>query len=211
MALLFEDKVSKEFADKVRYVALKLGIDPNWLMMVMKSESEINHKAVNKWCLEQGGSADSCAVGLIQFMPATAAGLGTSTRALYNMSALQQLDYVYKYYKPYKDNIKSFYDLYLMTFYPAAIGKPNSFKIGSERSQSYARQVSVQNKIIDMDGDGYVTVADFKKFIKKKNEDYLSFGIRTRFFLRKYWWIPVAALAVGTGGFIYYLYKKDKL
>jgi hypothetical protein len=53
---------------------------------------------------ETGGSfspavpnkAGSGAVGLIQFMPSTAKGLGTSTEALKKMSAVQQLDFVKK-------------------------------------------------------------------------------------------------------------------
>lgn len=45
--------------------------------------------------------ATSGATGLIQFMPATAQGMGTTTAALAAMSAVQQLDYVQRYFKPY--------------------------------------------------------------------------------------------------------------
>lgn len=44
----------------------------------------------------------SGAIGLIQFMPSTAKGLGTSTSALKQMTAVDQLAYVEKYFAPYK-------------------------------------------------------------------------------------------------------------
>jgi len=46
----------------------------------------------------------SGATGLIQFMEPTANKLGTTTKALAEMSTVKQLNYVYFHYKPYAGN-----------------------------------------------------------------------------------------------------------
>ena len=46
----FENKVTtnkEAFLQKVKLIAVKLGIDPNWLMFVMNSESGLNPAAYN--------------------------------------------------------------------------------------------------------------------------------------------------------------------
>lgn len=209
--LLFINKVSdnrEAFAAKVADVAARLGIEPDWLMAVMNSESALDSKAVNKQgassagygfkdgkkvILKQVGTPDSTdaftrsqyrATGLIQFMPATAAGLGTTTQAIYKMTNVQQLDYVYKYFVPYKGKLKNYADLYLATFYPRAleynnhVGKEkDNYVIGMERGEDFARLIAKQNPF-DMDGDGLLTINDFKTFINKKlpNEALARFG-----------------------------------
>ena len=80
--------LSDQFYAKVVAIANRINCSPDALMALMNAESGLNPKAVNS----NGG-----ATGLIQFMPDTAASLGTSTPALKMMSAEQQLDYVEKY------------------------------------------------------------------------------------------------------------------
>lgn len=138
--LWYIDKVPQNlrstFAEKVKQISSWLSIEPNWLMMVMYLESGISPSIKN----QTGG-----ATGLIQFMPNTAIGLGTSTEALSKMNHVDQLDYVYKYFYPYRNKIKSGYDLYMVTFYPYALNKADDYIIGSERGESYARLVATQN------------------------------------------------------------------
>jgi len=191
MSLLFENKVSinrGDFLSKVKDLAAKLGIVPDWLMIVMNSESNFDAQAVNKQpasipgkdengqLVKPKGVPDSSneyeraryrATGLIQFMPATAKGLKTSTQALYKMTNVQQLDYVYQYFLPYKGKIKSFEDLYIITFYPHADGK---FGGTLEKADSWTFPSAVYqfNKALDIDGDGKISIADFKKFAAKK-------------------------------------------
>ncbi len=78
----------KEFLDKVKAIAKRVNCDYRDLLAIMNSESGISTTAVNR----NGG-----ATGLIQFMPKTAQGLGTTTEALRRMTPVQQLDYVEKY------------------------------------------------------------------------------------------------------------------
>lgn len=137
--LIYENNVKdnkEQFIAKVKEISQKLRINPNWLMFVMYKESGLNPKAVNP----AGG-----ATGLIQFMPSTATGLGTSTAALYQMSNVMQLDYVYKYFSRGVGKFNSVYDLYLYTFYPMAMGKSESYILGSEKSNEYARRLKQVN------------------------------------------------------------------
>src|SRR5215203_1006885 len=51
--------------------------------------------------------AGSGATGLIQFMPSTAKALGTTVAKLAAMSPVEQLNYVWKYFKGYKGKLKT--------------------------------------------------------------------------------------------------------
>ena len=141
-----------------------LGINPNWLMMVMYSESRLNAQAVNT---QPGDIADPAkrsanrATGLIQFMPYTARNLGTTTTALYNMSNLEQLDYVYRYFKPWTGRIKSYFDLYFVTFFPDAIGKPDDYVLQSTKQS--AAIIAKHNPYFDVNKDGKLTVGEIKR------------------------------------------------
>lgn len=121
MALLLINSVLSNrdaFAAKVTAIAKELGTNPDYLMGAMNIESGINPAAVNP---------TTNATGLIQFMPSTAISLGTSVNALRNMSNVDQLDYVRKYFLPYKGKLKTFSDVYCTVFYPAAVGKPSTY------------------------------------------------------------------------------------
>ncbi|MFH0895406.1 MAG: transglycosylase SLT domain-containing protein [Bacteroidota bacterium] len=157
-----ENKVA--FVDKVKLICQKLQINPNWLMVVMFHESGLNAQAVNK---QKGDSADpytraaSRATGLIQFMPSTARGMGTTTQALYKMTSLQQLDYVYAYFRPFSGKLKSYYDLYMVAFAPIAIGRPDDFVIQTKRLSASA--IARSNPALDLNKDFKITVGEAKK------------------------------------------------
>jgi hypothetical protein len=158
--MLFEEYVKENrsyFLDKVEEISRKLMIAPEWLMAVMFKESKLNHKAVN---------STTGATGLIQFMPATAKGLGTSTTALKNMSNIEQLDYVYKYYRPYISKLNSYPDLYLATFFPVALGKSDSFIM--QTNSLSASTIARQNPGVDLNKDGQITVGEFKEYCYNK-------------------------------------------
>jgi hypothetical protein len=127
----------------------------------MNHESGLNPGAVNPY---------TNATGLIQFMPNTARNMGTSVEALKNMSAIDQLDYVERFYKPIAGKAKDIGDLYMFTFLPAAIGKPDNFVIGASGSTNKIFGINQnalykQNKTFDADKKGYYTVGDVKKRI----------------------------------------------
>lgn len=140
------------FEARVNQVSASLGVDPNFLMIVMYKESRLNHRAIN---------SQSGATGLIQFMPSTARSLGTTTASLAAMSNVQQLDYVEKYLRPYKSKMKRLIDLYLSVFYPVAVGKPETYIIARSGSINYT-----QNAGLDIDRNGQITVADVEKWLE---------------------------------------------
>ncbi|MEO6587880.1 MAG: peptidoglycan-binding protein [Pyrinomonadaceae bacterium] len=82
--------VTAEFTSRVEAMAGRLGTRPEYILAVMSFES--------------GGSFNPGirnsigATGLIQFLPSTARGLGTTTDALAQMSAVEQLRFVEKYF-----------------------------------------------------------------------------------------------------------------
>ena len=150
--MIFEEYIPnnrQEFIDKVDDIAAKLLIDPDWLMAVMYFESRLNPQAKNK---------NSTAVGLIQFVESTAQSLGTSTAALLKMNNLQQLDYVYKYFKRYEKDLRSFGDCYLAVFWPGALNQPDSYKIGGAK-------VANSNAIFDLDKNGQITKGEVLAYV----------------------------------------------
>ena len=153
MKLVFEELVKENkqaFLTKVKQVSDRLDINPNWLMLVMYMESNINHRAVNP----MGG-----ATGLIQFMPFVATGLGTTVHQLLNMSNVEQLDYVEKYFKRFTKYISGFTDLYLITFYPAALIEKRS------DTWNFPQIVYRFNKGLDKNGDQIINLGEFKRYV----------------------------------------------
>lgn len=149
MELIFADKIATnrtQFIEKLDYICDKLGIDPNWLMYVMWFESGLNPRAQN---------TISGATGLIQFMPATAAYLGTTTADLMQMSNVEQLDFVYEYLRPYRGDMESLVDVYLAVFFPAAIGKSSDYVF--QTSKLSASKIASQNPVFDLNRDGMLT------------------------------------------------------
>lgn len=94
----------------------------------------------------------SSATGLIQFMDATANQLGTTTAELRKMTAVEQLTYVEKYFKPYAHRIHSLEDMYMAILWPAAIGLPNNTVLWKSGTKWYNA-----NKGLDPKKRGFIT------------------------------------------------------
>ena len=148
-----------DFNGKLDKVAKELGVKKEALIAIMKHESGVNPKAVNPM---------SGATGLIQFMPDTARKLGTSTDELRKMDGVEQLDYVYKYFKmvgvrPGMD----LGDLYMAVFMPAHIGKPEDTVLGQSGASGFSGAVYRQNRGMDRNNDGVITIADVKTSVQR--------------------------------------------
>lgn len=167
--LIFQDKIKgadkEQFLKTVISVASRLGYNPNWLMLVMNSESAGTFSASIKNPL-------GTAVGLIQFLSSTAKWLGTTTEALVRMTRVQQLEYVFKYFDSWKKVGKTandYADLYLITFYPEAVGKPDNYVIGLAKGSAAAMKIHNSNPgIVDVNNDSMLSVGEFKSFIYKR-------------------------------------------
>ncbi|GAB2585707.1 transglycosylase SLT domain-containing protein [Spirosoma areae] len=150
------------FISKVRQVSARLGIDPNWLMIVMRVETAGTFSpAIRNY-------AGSGAVGLIQFTEIAIKGWGVTLDQLAKMSAVAQLDYVEKYLSPYASKIKDVYDLYLAVFAPAYLGRPDGQVLYSIHATTATgkRQYEL-NKVLDKNLDGSITIQEVKEAISR--------------------------------------------
>lgn len=146
--LVWGAKVSQAFRAKVRDIAKRQNIEANWLMSVMAFETGNSFLPYEK-------NPKSGATGLIQFIPSTAKSLGTTTTQLARMSAVEQLDWVEKYFSQYRGKIHNLGDTYMAVFAPSGIGKPDSFVLYSSPSAAYN-----QNAGLDKQRKGYITRGD---------------------------------------------------
>jgi hypothetical protein len=150
-------KVSSLFRRKVIAIAMDIGFDASWLMSYIAFETGETFSPSVK-------NPQSDATGLIQFLPSTAIGLGTTVEKLAAMTAEEQLDYVHDYFKPYKGRIQTFSDGYMAILRPTGIGKPEDFALISDpESKAY-----VQNKGLDLNKDGNITKAEAAAFPRAK-------------------------------------------
>lgn len=154
-----------EFTEAAEQVAANLNIPVNWMYAVMQNESNFDPSIPNQLYVQQGRGEDA-AVGLIQFMPATARGLGTSTEELAGMSRTEQLTYVERYLEQYADKIESPEDVYIATFYPRALGEDDSFVMGSEVDTSRVAAIARDNPPFDINEDGMITLGEVKQFYR---------------------------------------------
>jgi hypothetical protein len=117
--------IDQDFAASIESLGNDLGVDPMYLANTMYAESTLNPSEKNK--------AGSGAMGLIQFMPETAANLGTTTDELSRMTPVEQMEYVRRYFSA--DNLgagrlralrndPSQHNVNMAVFLPSRIGKP---------------------------------------------------------------------------------------
>lgn len=154
-----QHKITPSNLKKVIEVCKKLGINPDHLMMAMFKETAGTFSPSIK-------NPTSSASGLIQFMADTARDLGTTTAKLRAMTFNQQMDYVYRYFLPYKGKLKTFYDVYAAILLPIAIGKKDDWR--------FPNWVYKANKGIDVNKNGYITMAEWKKWALTGQKKYSS-------------------------------------
>lgn len=149
--LAWGQKVSPAFRAKLLDVCRSFGWTfdhASWLMSCMAFESGETFSPSIK------NAAGSGATGLIQFMPRTAIDLGTTVDELGRMSAVEQLDYVQRYFAPYARRINSLSDMYMAILLPSYVGK-------ADDSVLFSGGVAYrQNSGLDANRDGRITKAE---------------------------------------------------
>ncbi|MCD7880017.1 MAG: hypothetical protein LUG16_08820 [Candidatus Gastranaerophilales bacterium] len=148
------------FCARLEELCTNVGCSPEDLLGVMYSESGLNPSAQN---------ANGGATGLIQFLPTTASGLGTSTSALKNMSAIEQLDYVEQFLlnnKSYAGGELDGGTLYALVFLPAYASQEVLCSQGSIYYSS--------NSGLDLDGDGSITKTDLANRVQSLYQTVVS-------------------------------------
>lgn len=158
-------KVSGPFREKVCEISAILRVDPDWIM------SSIAFESGRTFAADVRNAAGSGAVGLIQFMPSTAAALGTSVEALAAMDPVFQLRYVMMYFKPYAGRMQNLGDVYSAIIWPGAIGKPDDFVLFRKDDPNHPA-LYLQNRGLDINRDGIITRAE----IYAKVADMMAVG-----------------------------------
>ena len=166
--------LNREFLNKVKQVAKNINCDYEDLLAVMNSESSLKPDAVYR-----NKNGEKTAVGLIQFtkngaIPALNSryGLDLTVEKIENMSALDQLDLVEKYYKMNegrlpKDRKLTAADLYAVTFLPARAQNDVLTRCGEKYYNS--------NKGLDVNGDGAITKSDLNVRLAQKRVNLDTF------------------------------------
>jgi hypothetical protein len=204
MALIYENKVPAsyrtDFVNKVKEIAPKVGLDPNWLMAIMYFES--------------GGTFSPSItnslgyVGLIQFGEDARKNLGVTKEQLKSMSAVEQLDYVEKYFNMYKGKYKSYVDAYFAVFFPLAIGKPDDWII--QGGGLTAKQIYDANPAFANVKDGKLRVWEVKKtMLERLPSQWLkdgSFSLAIKAYKN---YISVGILSILAGLTLYYYYGRN--
>lgn len=166
-------RVTQEFCNKVVQIAQNIKCDPDDLMGIMSHESGFNPQKVNNTNRKKN-------VGLIQFCADArhdmkVPGADNSRKsdddweatynAMLNMSALEQLDYVEKYYLGAKRNSGIGRDEVVSTATLAAL----AFASSRAKEEVLAVQGSAEydrNKNLDTDGDGKITKTELGRRIE---------------------------------------------
>lgn len=150
------NKTTKEFRDKVVQIAQRIPAKPLFLMAVMSFETggTFSPSIINP---------ASKAVGLIQFLPSTARGLGTTATKLAQMTAIEQLDFVEKYLKQFGKPLNTLEDTYMAVLFPRAIGKGSNFVLFSSPSREYK-----QNRGLDINRNGNVTAGEAAALVRSR-------------------------------------------
>ncbi len=156
-------KVTPELKARVLDIATTLQCEPDWLMSCMAFESAETFSPSIR------NAAGSGAVGLIQFMPQTAAALGVSAEELGSCTATEQLEYVAKYFAGYKGRLHNLADVYMTILWPVAVGKPDYFVLFRQDDPVHPKQY-MQNKGLDFNHDGVVTKSEAAYQVSKKLE-----------------------------------------
>lgn len=113
--LHYYPKFGQLLSEEIVRVANVIGANPYHLANLINFESGGSTSVYNK--------LGSGAVGLIQFMPKTAKGLGTTTDELANMDVIEQMQYVERYLKQFGTNLNTEQKLYMAVFFPRWMNK----------------------------------------------------------------------------------------
>ena len=164
-----DGRLGSGFCAKVADIAAEINCETKDLIGLMQSESGVNPHDQNSYG----------ATGLIQIMPETARELGTTIWDLVEMDAMEQLNYVRKFFTT---NLKTYGfadgqrinagDLYALTFLPGVA--KNEVLCSKYSSSERFRGYYYANSGLDLDGDGSISKTDLNSRIMKCYQELLN-------------------------------------
>lgn len=192
--------VSMSDLRKMQNISDKYGFPVEWLANL------INHESAGTWNPNITNSIG--ATGLIQFMPNTAEGLGTTTSQLRNMTFAQQLDYVDSYlFQAFKNrgvlsssgkvpNTFAQSDLFMLIFYPKSVGQPDYiFPDNVQRANGVSTpkqytQKALKNAFFDL-SEAPFTLQEYLDKYRVLSSSFTSGG-------KKWWILPSLIIIFGS-------------
>ncbi|UQT02920.1 PgbD protein [Serratia phage vB_SmaS-Totoro] len=147
--------VSDEFVTKTAKIAkdLQQNDDGGWLMSCMAFETGRTFSPT----IQNGAGASYW--GLCQFGSMAMQDIGVTKAQLLAMTAVQQLDCVYKYFKPYTGKLYDLTSCYMRILWPVGVTKPNTYIMWDKNVPSQAKAYE-QNRGLDVNKDGKITRAE---------------------------------------------------
>lgn len=133
-------------------------LNADYLSAIIAQESGFNPAIVNP----QSGAS-----GLLQWMPSTAPLFHTTVQAIRGETDVEQLSLVGQYFARYPHALAP-RDLYLAVFYPSKIGHPDDEVIATDDPSTKAYKVWEENKGLDLNGDGELTVGEVRDSITRR-------------------------------------------
>lgn len=157
-----DNKMGYGFSSRFESVCKNINCEPDDLLAVMCSESRLDPTVVNP---------STSTTGLIQISPSSAAELGTTTYELAQMSAVEQLDYVEKFFQAWNGNEPpekklDAGTLYTTIFLPAYRNYDDDAVLCQKGDAYYSG-----NEGLDMNQDGIITKRDITDRMRSMNID----------------------------------------
>lgn len=152
--------IADDFFTGLESVAEDVGAKAIHLLSVMMSESGVRANAHNPH-----GDAS----GLIQFMPATLAGLGwrAGAAAFRRLSATEQLPFVRAYFAPHKGKLVSAAACYVATFLPALLKRAHDPSFVLTAKNGPLGWAYAPNAVFDRNKDYAITVGELEEAIAR--------------------------------------------
>jgi peptidoglycan hydrolase-like protein with peptidoglycan-binding domain len=155
------DRVGPDFLYTLGQIADRNSFNVDGIATVISHESGFRPNAKNPL-----GSA----TGLIQFIESTAHALGTTTAALAQMTATQQLHYVEKFFAETLGHIRPNHpEDYILPTYGRvdAVGKPDDFVLDRRDSADPNEQRRYHdNASLDLEKKGTITAGDLRRSMR---------------------------------------------
>ena len=151
------------FYNKVKQVANEIGLSDYRALFKV-----IRHETAGTYSPSIGNGLGY--YGLIQFGSQARKSLGVTVAKLRSMTRVEQMDLVKRYFLYWKKALKlsTFrpVDLYLATFFPAALGKPDNYILQASGLTAYAvaTQNPVFNRILKRPAGEALTVGKVKQY-----------------------------------------------
>jgi hypothetical protein len=156
-------KLSNNFINKLLIVSKKLETKPTLLLASMIIESEMKAHSVNNV---------SGAVGLLGFTDITCKQFKWNKHQIKKLSRMEQLDYVYSYYKRFKGRLNSIADYGIANAAPSCMFADKRIIVYSDKTDSYW-----QNTYWDLDNNGVIQVWEIGSHYSNRPNKFVKYLI----------------------------------